>query len=159
MNLLVDAGVRTFVDLTEDGELAPYEPYVLAAADARRLDLRHLRHAIPDLSVVEDDRYDAIVDSIRAEADRGAVFVHCWGGIGRTGTVVGCLLVDAGAEHADAIARLAELRRGTRKAHKGRRRPIVSATSTAAGQHAHHADPRAHALVPKVTETRSPRTQ
>lgn len=117
VDLLVDAGVRTFIDLTEDDELAPYVHHVDTAATARRLDLRHLRFPIPDQATVGDARYDDIVDKIRAEAERGVVYVHCWGGVGRTGTVIGCLLIDAGVDH-DLDARLAALRHGTRKAHR-----------------------------------------
>jgi hypothetical protein len=35
---------------------------------------------------------------------------------GRTSTVVGCLLIDAGLDYEATIARIAELRAGTRKA-------------------------------------------
>lgn len=38
------------------------------------------------------------------------------GGKGRTCTVVGCLLIDDGLDYESAIARIAELRAGTRKA-------------------------------------------
>ncbi|MBK5223764.1 MAG: ADP-ribosylglycohydrolase family protein [Acidimicrobiia bacterium] len=118
VNLLVDAGVRTFVDLTEEGELAPYAHLVEAAATARQLDLRHRRFPIPDFSTLDDELYDDIVDAIRTEAERGAVFVHCWGGVGRTGTVIGCLLLDSGVDHADLDDRLAQLRHGTKKANR-----------------------------------------
>ncbi len=37
--------------------------------------------------------------------------MHCWGGVGRTGTVVGCWLVRHGLDDGDAIARIATLRR------------------------------------------------
>ena len=43
-------------------------------------------------------------------------YVHCWGGVGRTGTVIGCWLVEHGY---DALTRIADLRRGT---PDGRRR-------------------------------------
>jgi len=46
------------------------------------------------------------------------VFVHCWGGVGRTGTVVGCLLVDAGHDGQAALDRITALRTGTRKDHR-----------------------------------------
>ncbi|KKW65721.1 hypothetical protein AAV95_05405 [Mycolicibacterium elephantis] len=44
------------------------------------------------------------------------VYLHCWGGKGRTSTVVGCRLIDTGLDYEAAIARIAELRAGTRKA-------------------------------------------
>src|SRR5690606_33955152 len=66
VELLVDAGVRTFVDLTEEGELDPYAPVVDELASERSLELRHHRFAIRDLSALpEDSAYDAIVNAIR----------------------------------------------------------------------------------------------
>lgn len=44
--------------------------------------------------------------------------VHCWGGVGRTGTVIGCVLAAACHDHPSIAARLTELRAGTRKAHR-----------------------------------------
>ncbi|MGD9697221.1 MAG: ADP-ribosylglycohydrolase family protein [Thermoleophilia bacterium] len=116
INLLVDHGVRTFVDLTAPRDrMAPYEHLVLEAARRRRLDLRRISHPIPDMGTLAPDAYDEILASIRAGADRGGVYLHCWGGIGRTGTVVGCLLVDGGLRADAALARLDELRSVTKK--------------------------------------------
>ena len=39
--------------------------------------------------------------------------LHCFGGIGRTGTVVGCYLVRHGAEPEAALAEIARRRQGT----------------------------------------------
>jgi ADP-ribosylglycohydrolase len=119
VDLLVDAGVRTFVDLTVEGELDPYEGAVAAASSARGLDLRHERHPVPDLGVVGAEGYRAILDAIAAGRERGIVYLHCWGGVGRTGTVVGCLLREQGVAAADVVVRLAELRAGTRKSDRG----------------------------------------
>jgi protein-tyrosine phosphatase len=41
------------------------------------------------------------------------VYVHCFGGIGRTGTVVGCYLVRHGADAETALAEIARRRQGT----------------------------------------------
>ena len=113
---LLDAGVTSFVNLTEAGEKtwggAPMVPYDddLAAT--------HVRFPIPDTSVIDDAGYDRIIAHIRAELDAGeVVFVHCWGGKGRTGTVVGAWLIDQdGLGYRQVLRRMQELRRGTCKA-------------------------------------------
>ena len=118
VNLLVDHGVRTFVDLTRpDDGLTPYEREVHEAAVRRGLDLARIHHPIPDMGVLEVADYDRIVSTIRTATDRGAVYVHCWGGIGRTATVVGCMLVADGISADAAMARIDQLRSVTRKAH------------------------------------------
>ena len=69
VDVLVDAGIRTFVDLTTPGDrLDPYGGFVDAAAAARQLDLRHIAFPIPDLGVVDDDAYDTVTDSDRRRA-------------------------------------------------------------------------------------------
>jgi ADP-ribosyl-[dinitrogen reductase] hydrolase len=119
VDVLVDAGVRTFVDLTTPADrLAPYERMVTEVAEARRLDVRHVSFPIPDLGVVADDRYDEVCDVIENGRLRGVVYVHCWGGVGRTATVIGCVLANEGLCYDEIVARLAALRRGGRKAHR-----------------------------------------
>ncbi len=119
VDVLVDAGVRTFVDLTTPADgLTPYAPLVEAAASARALDLHHQPFPIPDFSVVDDPHYDVVLDLIADGLGRGGVYVHCWGGVGRTGTVVGCLLADQGLDAEEALTRLGALRAGTRKGHR-----------------------------------------
>ncbi|MEI2640237.1 MAG: protein-tyrosine phosphatase family protein [Microthrixaceae bacterium] len=61
--------------------------------------------------------YEAIVESIRTARDQGGVYIHCWGGIGRTGTVAGCLLVDSGMSADEALGRITELRSVTKKSN------------------------------------------
>ncbi len=55
------------------------------------------------------------IDSILAAGK--TVFVHCWGGRGRTGTVVGCYLIRHGiAKEGETLAMLAELTQHQRTA-------------------------------------------
>ena len=117
IRLLIDAGVDSIVDLTTaDDHLASYrEALELAATQAGR-QIHRFAHPIPDMSVIDQDGYDRILARIRDETNSGGVvYLHCWGGKGRTCTVVGCL-IDDGLDYESAIARIAELRAGTRKA-------------------------------------------
>src|SRR6266508_2110008 len=76
-------GVDFVVDLTEEGELLPYA----------RDEIEHRRMAIRDFSTPTPEQVAAILDAIdEALADGHTVLVHCRGGIGRTGTVIGCHL-------------------------------------------------------------------
>jgi protein-tyrosine phosphatase len=97
LDALVDGRVTLVVDLTDEGEL---EPYVLPST------IRHVRAAIPDFGVPSEEELRRTLDLIDSEPD-GVVFVHCRGGCGRTGTVVGCWLVRHGATPAEALARVA----------------------------------------------------
>ena len=105
--LLLAAGVTLFVDLTQDYELSPYAHLVDGAA-------RHVRMSIPDMGVTTPDQMRRTLDVIDRERDRdGVPYVHCWGGAGRTGTVVGCWLVRHGFEGAEALRRITALRAGS----------------------------------------------
>jgi protein-tyrosine phosphatase len=102
------AGINTFFDLTEAGEygLTPYSEAV-AGLEYRRLPVR-------DLDVPTVEQMQTILDTIDDALARGrTVYVHCYGGIGRTGTVVGCYLVRRGLTAARALASVAEWRRNT----------------------------------------------
>jgi protein-tyrosine phosphatase len=118
LRLLVDAGASSIVDLTTTRDhIAPYDEELRTVAENAGKTVRHFLHPIPDMHVVEQEEYDRILARIQEEMDSGRiVYVHCWGGKGRTCTVIGCLLVDAGLDYKSAVARLAELRAGTRKA-------------------------------------------
>ena len=106
LRAFADRGVTVFVDLTHPADgLEPYEG--LLAPPARRLG-----HAIMDMGTTTIPHMERILDDIDAALSNGSgVYVHCWGGIGRTGTVVGCWLMRHGLDEGDPIRRIAELRR------------------------------------------------
>ena len=111
----LDAGIRTFINLTEDRELSSYEQILQLLSAERGIETRHIRQSIRDYSTPrERAQMVSILATIRDEIAAGRpVYVHCWGGIGRTGTVVGCWLVEQGLTGDEALRRIAELRRGT----------------------------------------------
>jgi len=118
---LLDAGVTLFVDLTEAGEynLRPYWPLVQQLAGERGERVEHRRLSIPDMGTPSVDTMRLILDTIDGVLAAGeTVYVHCFGGIGRTGTVVGCYLVRHGMEGATALATIAQRRQGTPDGHK-----------------------------------------
>ena len=84
---LTDAGVSAFIDLTEDHEpLKPYA-YLLNGPLHERFAIRDQR--VPETDELTRKALDAIDRHLRAGE---TVYVHCWGGVGRTGTIIGCWL-------------------------------------------------------------------
>lgn len=104
------AGVRQFLDLTEPHELAPYAPHL--APLSRMLDrpLAHERWPIRDRDIPHTFGYsNQILDRMDDLLAAAVVpYVHCWGGVGRTGTIVGCWLVRHGHSGEQALAQLAD---------------------------------------------------
>ena len=123
---LLRAGIDHFVDLTEQHERL--EPYAtIAEEEARRLGVNvvHERHPVVDLGVPGSPQQMAdILDAIDDALEQGkSVYAHCWGGVGRTGTVVGCWLVRHGRTGDEALAQLREWWQGVAKVHRTPRSP------------------------------------
>jgi protein-tyrosine phosphatase len=97
-------GVTLFVDLTHPSD--PLDRYEHLLDGTRRIG-----SPIPDFGTPTAGQVIRVLDEIdEARAQGGTVYVHCWGGVGRTGTVIGCWLVRHGLDDGDPIARIAELR-------------------------------------------------
>ena len=119
LRALLEAGVGLFLDLTREQDgLRPYAAALKEEAAILGRSAEYRRMPIRDISVPTPAEMAAILDTIDAALSAGRIpYVHCWGGIGRTGTVVGCYLVRNGLSGPEALAELTHLRRDTSKAH------------------------------------------
>ena len=123
LEAIVGAGVRCVVDLTDPSEGLP--PYVDALqAVAQDAAICCLRFPIQDFSVPDPTTMRCILEAVDAALAAGdTVYLHCHGGIGRTGTVVGCWLVERGFTPAQALALIAAKWQVMAKRHRSPESP------------------------------------
>jgi len=106
---LVKAGFNTFIDLTKANEMSPYLNILIEQSQAYHVNVKHQRFPIRDFGLPTPEQMLSILDMIDAELQAGKkIYLHCWGGIGRTGTTVGCYLVRGGKTSEEALRQLAE---------------------------------------------------
>ena len=119
---LIAGGIRTFIDLTdedevnEDAKVIPaYRSILRRVSEEEATDTTYANIPVEDRGVPSPWTLRWILDVIdRSIADENPVYVHCWAGRGRTGTVVGCYLKRHGiAVDTNVIQELDALRRGT----------------------------------------------
>jgi predicted protein tyrosine phosphatase len=95
LRCLAAMGVRTFIDLTAaDDKMEPYDVLFADIGCETGVTLQRISTSIRDMSIPDGaDAMREIMNIIRKSiCEAPAVYIHCWGGIGRTGTVVGCWL-------------------------------------------------------------------
>jgi hypothetical protein len=123
---LVDCGIRHVINLMESGErnrfgrlFVPYEDLMQSIAISAQCSITFKRIPIKDGSVPSRMVIGHILDNIDAGIAAGRpVYVHCLGGLGRTGTVVGCYLARHGvANGRNAIKMIRDLRQNTLTHH------------------------------------------
>ena len=117
---LMDAGIDCFIDLTMPDELEPYESELPGG-------VQYLRRPIRDHGILaQREHMIEILDVLERSLRAGRrVYVHCRAGIGRTGMVAGCFLIERGAAGAQALDVLNEL---WRRCQKSRTWPRVPET-------------------------------
>ncbi len=123
---LLDCGVRTFVNLMESHELdhsgrpfAGYEDLLRSLAEEHDRPISLASFPIKDLWIPTRRDMGRILDYIDAAIEKTpAVYVHCWGGRGRTGTIVGCYLARHGyAADGQVPAMIQRLRKNVEDVH------------------------------------------
>ncbi len=79
-------GITHFINLTESGELSPYTQWLHEGQT-------HIRFAIKDCGTPNST--DAVAELLKTvttilKDKKNRIYIHCRGGIGRTGTIVAC---------------------------------------------------------------------
>jgi Protein-tyrosine phosphatase len=117
---LTQAGVDCFINLTGAGELPAYSPLLPTGTWYFHLPIAD--HGLP----VDQPHMRQILSALRGALAAGrCVYVHCRMGIGRTGTVLGCNLVEQGLS---GEAALDELNRAWQQCERARRWPSIPET-------------------------------
>jgi hypothetical protein len=116
IDAFIAAGFDMFIDLTNPNETLPYQKILLNEAKIYEVEVTHHRFPIEDFGLPTPPQMNLILDTIEASLQGGhKIYLHCWGGIGRTGTTVGCYLVRYGMNGTDALYQLSTWWRGVPK--------------------------------------------
>ena len=112
-----DAGIVSFIDLTEEDKHAPYDRW-LETAEYQRFPIRD--YDVPESNEHTIAILDLIDDNLR---NNRPTYIHCYGGRGRTGTIIGCWLARQGHRGEDALRKLRELWAHNPKSKRGLQTP------------------------------------
>ncbi|OFY33796.1 MAG: hypothetical protein A2W91_11205 [Bacteroidetes bacterium GWF2_38_335] len=124
---LIECGIRTFINLQGKDEVnfegvpfLNYQAILKKFEKEYKIKLSFNRLSIPDFGITSTKNMKKILDTIDKSIGQGKpVYVHCWGGIGRTGTVVSCFLLRHGMANHDNVFKMIEyLRRSDPENHR-----------------------------------------
>jgi hypothetical protein len=107
LDALIETGFDLFIDLTQPDELFPYTGILHEEAELYGVDVFYHRFPIGDFGLPSLRQMDLILNEIENGVQTGhKIYLHCWGGVGRTGTTVGCYLVRQGRTGKEALNQL-----------------------------------------------------
>lgn len=114
---LLDCGILRVINLMEADETSggrafnPYAPRLQALAADCGMTVECLRLPIKDASAPTPSVMRQILDTLdEGMARQMPTYLHCWGGHGRTSTVVGCHLIRHGRTATQAIEQIGRWR-------------------------------------------------
>jgi protein-tyrosine phosphatase len=113
LHWLIGLGINYILDLTETGESdINYPLYLRDEANSLNIEVTYKRVSIQDWFTPSQEKMIEILDTIDLALSEGKnIYIHCFGGRGRTGMVVGCYLVRHGTPGDHALERIQELRK------------------------------------------------
>ena len=119
---LLEAGINSFIDLTEAHELPEYRTLLPR-------EVAYYRRPLPDHDIPGDPAAMHEIQSVLRStlADGARIYLHCRAGIGRTGMSVGCWLVEGGLGGEHALTRLNELWQQNARSRQWLRTPETEA--------------------------------
>ena len=126
LKALLDHGIRHVINLMEPDEFnwdrrrfVPYKEQMRSIAETMGCEVTYEQIPIKDLGITSRDEMIKILDHIDKSVEEGKpVYVHCWGGTGRTGTVVGCYLTRHGFASGQKVREMIqELRKNAENHH------------------------------------------
>jgi protein-tyrosine phosphatase len=121
LDALAEEGVAQLVCLQQDHELARFEPPETLSDRRREVERRgiaFLHEPIEDFGTPSVAQAQRLVRQIITALDQGkSVVVHCWAGLGRSGTIAACVLVARGLSAAGAVQMVRWARPGAIQTH------------------------------------------
>lgn len=112
---LLDLGIKLIINLQEPDEIgrggkkfADYTDLAMQLAKDRNVVVEVVRFPVKDQSIPTPEVMKEILARIMSAVEHEKrVYIHCWGGNGRTGTVAGCWLVNQGCTTQQAFDKMA----------------------------------------------------
>ena len=109
---LIGQGINFIMDLTESGEAdVDYPIFIQNEAATSGIQITYQRFPIQDWHSPSQEKMVEILETIDGALSEGKnTYLHCYGGLGRTGMTVGCYLVRRGYPGNEALAMIMKLR-------------------------------------------------